>query len=267
MLLNISKNLILNDIIGNIILIGIIISYLFQYVKIIRAKTSEGISHIFIAIGYVGTLCSLANSIIFYYPEWMNCRSFFNCDSNILGFVQLFFQSCCYICFYLLYIIYSDNTTFVYHTIKHKHIAWIIFIILTCILIGTILTSLFLIMNDHNISSSSDHIDLLDSIKIYADVLSIIIIIATCIQYIPQIIQTYKDKYPGSLSLITISIQCPGSFIIAIFLALQSAGNLSTWIPYTITGLLQLILLIMGTIFYHKNKYIMNQGYHPIILG
>lgn len=263
------NKIILNDVLGNIIVAGMILAYLFQYIKIIKAKTSKGINHIFLAIGYVGSLCSLANSIIFYYSGWFDCIGFAECDSNILGFIQLFVQSLCFMIFYILFIIYYDNESVILRYISYKYIVIFIFISLTLLLLGANIASLLLIRHDYNIiSSHSSHDIIQSSVKKYADALSIIVIIATCTQYIPQIIQTCKDKYPGSLSLITILIQCPGSFIIATFLALQHDADLSTWIPYAVTGLLQLILLIIGTIFYHKYKYDHEMNhYHPIIVN
>jgi hypothetical protein len=194
---------ILNDILGNIILFGILVAYLFQYIKIVKAKTSNGISHLFLAIGYISSIVSLGNAIIFYYPEWVDCRGLMDCNSKTIGFIQIFSQCCCFVIFYLIYIIYSDNNITVCRSITSKYAKWITFSVMTLILIGIILLSIFLAHRDIKLisfsSSSGDNAILSTGIKTYAGILSLFGIITSCIQYLPQISRTYIDKFPGSL--------------------------------------------------------------------
>ena len=228
-------NIILNDILGYIILFGIIASYIFQYVKIIRNKSSDGISELFIILGYIGSISSWNNAYIFYLPEYTDCSGYNQCSSEILGFLQLFSQ---WLCFLVLYIVFL----FFYQNRKWK--SWAFFVCCNLLLISVFVVTYII---------SKKIIDYV-IIDTYADVLSTVTSTMVVIQYLPQIYVTFRDKDPGSLSLIMLLIQCPGSYIWTIFLALQDGSNYSTWIPFAITGTLQLILLGMGFYFSRVNK-------------
>lgn len=243
-------NDLLNDIIGYIILFGIIGSYIPQYIKIVRKKSSNGISDKFLFIGYIGSIASFNNAFIFYFPEWKECHGFWDCDTRTLGFSQLLFQCICFFIFYLLFMLYfSDIELSICEPCgpccSKKLVAWILFLISNLFLISLSITTFELTLHD---------LINIRTLNLYADILSGIVIGAALIQYLPQIYKTYSEKFPGSLSLITLGIQCPGSFAWTIFLAIQDGSNISTWLPYLVTATLQLILLILATFYYHKNK-------------
>lgn len=64
------------------------------------------------------------------------------------------------------------------------------------------------------------------------------------IQYIPQIWHTWKIGAVRSLSILTMLVQAPGSFLFAFSLWLRvGKDGWSTWLVYITTGTLQFILL------------------------
>jgi uncharacterized protein with PQ loop repeat len=75
------------------------------------------------------------------------------------------------------------------------------------------------------------------------------------IQYVPQIWYTYRLGDIKSLSIITMLIQVPGSFLFAFSLWQRvSWAGWSTWLVYIITGLLQAILLSMGISYWMAHR-------------
>lgn len=85
----------------------------------------------------------------------------------------------------------------------------------------------------------------------WADILGTIAGVLAAIQYIPQIYFTWKLGDLKSLSILTLVIQAPGAFLFAFSLALRvGVQGWSTWLVYIVTGLLQIVLLVMGIQFW-----------------
>lgn len=91
--------------------------------------------------------------------------------------------------------------------------------------------------------------------QFWADILGTIAGVLAAIQYLPQIYYTWKLKDLKSLSMTTLIIQAPGAFLFALSLGLRvGTEGWSTWLVYIVTGGLQIILLIMGVIFWNRER-------------
>jgi len=88
----------------------------------------------------------------------------------------------------------------------------------------------------------------------YAFTLGIIASLANIVQWTPQIIKTFRDKNVGSLSIIMLLLQAPGSFLVVYFQAIEYHSNVSTWLTFLITGIQQSILLILCIYYEIQNK-------------
>ena len=82
------------------------------------------------------------------------------------------------------------------------------------------------------------------------------------VQYVPQIYFTWELGDIKSLSVITMLIQVPGSFLFAFSLWLRvSWEGWSTWLVYLVTGSLQAILLGLAiTYFFRARREARNLG-------
>lgn len=75
------------------------------------------------------------------------------------------------------------------------------------------------------------------------------------IQYIPQIMTTWRLQEPGSLSVLMMCIQTPGSFVFAASLyARLGRGGWSAWGLFIFTGCLQGCLLAMSLAFLWRDR-------------
>lgn len=79
----------------------------------------------------------------------------------------------------------------------------------------------------------------------YANFLGVQSMVLASLQYVPQIMTTWRLKHVGSLSIPMMLIQTPGSFIWAISLATREGTKWSSWLTYVVTGVLQGGLLVM----------------------
>lgn len=83
-------------------------------------------------------------------------------------------------------------------------------------------------------------------IRGWANFLGLLATTLAAIQYIPQIIMTWKLQETGSLSVPMMCIQTPGSFVFAASLAMRlGPGGWSAWGLFIFTGCLQGCLLTM----------------------
>ena len=94
----------------------------------------------------------------------------------------------------------------------------------------------------------------------WATALGFFSLLFSLLQYLPQIHLTFVKSEIGALSIPTMLIQTPGSFVFVYTLASSPGTNVSTWITYLVTGVLQGILLIICIVYHfrdaRKNKFI-----------
>ncbi|KAJ3322737.1 hypothetical protein HDV06_002788 [Boothiomyces sp. JEL0866] len=96
-----------------------------------------------------------------------------------------------------------------------------------------------------------DQLDHFGDIKFgWAALLGIISAISGIFQFVPQVVHTGMTREFGSLSLSTLLMQSPGSFVFAYSLSIQPGTNWTSWISFVICGMLQGILVLMWVIFY-----------------
>ena len=93
------------------------------------------------------------------------------------------------------------------------------------------------------------------SLQGWANFLGIFGTILAAIQFLPQIWTTWRLQEVGSLSIYSMCIQTPGSFVWVGSLAARLGWDgWSTWGIYLCTGILQGILLVMGISFEIRDR-------------
>jgi hypothetical protein len=89
----------------------------------------------------------------------------------------------------------------------------------------------------------------------WANFLGLLATSLAAVQYIPQIMMTWKLQETGSLSVPMMCIQTPGSFVFAASLAVRlGPGGWSAWGLFIFTGCLQGCLLAMSLWFIWRDK-------------
>lgn len=98
----------------------------------------------------------------------------------------------------------------------------------------------------------------------WANFLGLLATTLAAIQYIPQIVTTWRLQDTGSLSVPMMLIQTPGSFVFAASLAVRlGPGGWSAWGLFIFTGLLQGILLGMSLWFIWRDRKAAKSGSAP----
>ena len=102
----------------------------------------------------------------------------------------------------------------------------------------------------------------------WANFLGLLATTLAAIQYIPQILTTWKLQETGSLSVPMMIIQTPGSFVFAASLAVRlGPAGWSAWGLFIFTGLLQGVLLGMSLWFMWRDRQAAKSGSEPVANG
>jgi uncharacterized protein with PQ loop repeat len=90
--------------------------------------------------------------------------------------------------------------------------------------------------------------------EIWADILGLISTLFAFIQFMPQIYTTWKSKTVGALSIPTMAIQAPGSFVFAYTLATKPGSNITMWLTYVCSGTLQAALMVLCIVLQYRER-------------
>lgn len=101
-------------------------------------------------------------------------------------------------------------------------------------------------------------------LRAWANFLGLLGTALAAIQYIPQILMTWRLQETGSLSVPMMCIQTPGSFVFAASLAVRlGPGGWSAWGLFIFTGCLQGCLLAMSLWFIWRDRKAAKAGGEP----
>lgn len=254
------------------ILIGINASYLPQHFKIIKTKSSAGISPYFLLLGTTSALCNVINILINQRNVIACCSSltFGACFESVLGILQITSQWILFfIVFILFYLYFPEGQRLTFQT-PHRQFSrlptppseeWIaslrvFWAVWTHMLITIVITFLLLFGGEAWRRTT----------VMWANFNGLLSTALAMVQYIPQIIETWNRKECGALSIPMMLMQTPGAFIFAYSLASRDGTNWTTWITYLVAGLLQGVLLFMCIQFRYQFQRT-NVYYGPVYIG
>ncbi|ORX85336.1 hypothetical protein BCR32DRAFT_217141 [Anaeromyces robustus] len=234
----------------------LVVSYMPQIFKLIKTKNSYGISPYAQMLSFTAQTLTLFN-IFLLQQEIFDCciigkYKILYCLGKLIGFIQVFIQWGCITTIVFLFIrYYPCNRNQEYTAIgtqgeilikEWKVIVRIIYFLIGLMIVIITLTLDAIFMNWDT-----------ESIIYLAGVYGVSSSVFSLIQFLPQIRKTFVEKSVGALSIPSMLIQCPGSFILVLFLAIQPGTNWTTWITYFAGGTLQGILLILCIYYNLKN--------------
>ncbi|KAI9848777.1 MAG: hypothetical protein M1838_000387 [Thelocarpon superellum] len=229
------------------LLVGIVVSYLPQHYRIIRRRSSEGLSPYFVLLGTTSGTSAFANILLLpaSRADLQCCKvvSPFQCFSALLGIAQVGTQWTCFSIILLLFLIFFPRNTPLSapKSIKSQYTyQTAIGVALACFLHAavTFVVSVILLFTHPSV------------VPALANFYGVVATLLACIQYFPQLYTTWRLRAVESLSIPMMCLQTPGSFLWATSLALRlGAEGWSAWGVYLVTGCLQGGLLVMAIYF------------------
>jgi len=270
---------------GIFLICGVFVSWGSQHMAIIRRKSSKGISWMTMLLANISTSCNTINVILEDFDTTIRCCGIFgsvHCNEQLLSTYQIAsgWVNSIFVFFLILYYFpveftieeqivnvtavtplnSSDTSVSTYDETFEKSkiimkptnqvskrratISFIMYILICLFLfpaIGVLLYAKY--------GGASNSVTLS-----FAFALGIIATVANVLQYTPQIIKTLIEKEVGSLSIVMLLLQAPGSFMVVVFQLFFYHENVSTWLPFFITGIQQIILLVICIVFEIRNR-------------
>jgi uncharacterized protein with PQ loop repeat len=241
-----------NIVVASILIGGIALSYVPQYISIAKAKSSAGISSLTVGLLLLGGLLTLINSGILKWDKVICCGSIHvdQCLGNNLPVIQLFIGPFCIFLLFIFVLIYFDTKPSSDDSLKEDKKrdlfrAWGIFL-------GTLTVSIIVAVAG-SIMYYVIHLPG-EVLFTYAKVLGYIASALVLLQWTPQIITTFRAKSGGTLSLAMLAVQMPGAVVVSYYQGVLNHADFSTWAPYVLTAIQQVILIVMLVVFMIRDK-------------
>ena len=222
-----------NYILGIALCIGGMVTYIPQYISILKHKNINGISELSLFILNLSSTLLTLNSIILNWSLFQcynNCNGWL-CTGNLLPLFQIACGALVVIPLYIIFLYFKVNQSdkSYLHDLRFA-LTYLFSIIVLSIIVP-------LIRSSHGII-------------IFAKIIGVFAAIFSCIIWVPQIVKLIKTKDPGKLSLVMFLFQTPGNAII-IVLQLLYKQDWSTWITYLFLFIEQTAIVFL-IIFYKK---------------
>ena len=236
--------------VGAAIFIGTIIGLIPQLFRIIKLRTSYGISPYSVMVTSISQLVVVLNVFCLHGADFYGMLQItpLRTIPRQLTFGNLFILWIVYLPIVSLVFIFYDNeerSNRKENSIKRD---WkITFLLSLALVIVTLSLFLPIIILIFIVGPGSNEI------LNYGKILGTISSFITICQYLPQFITTCKIKDNGSFSLVTLCIQAPGGTLNAVFMMVGNGENWTTWIS-TFTAAVQQWLLLILMIYYKIKK-------------
>lgn len=269
-----------NLVLSLIIALGIVGSYLPQHLRIYRRRSSDGLSPFFLLLGVTSCTNSLINIAVLQWNVLRCCAQLpaSVCAANSLGVVQLLLQWAMFTTTLVLFLIYfprpktfarvhqqqvqhySDGArTTGMSTMeaipvarpipRHTSWAWNISVGVSLVALAHLLCFILISL------SFLRHAARRESAVTWANGVGVSAMVLSGVQYVPQIMTTLRRGTVGSLSLVTLGVQAPGSFLFAYSIAQRPGTRWSSWVLFVVTGTLQAVLCAIGLSFDVRERW------------
>jgi len=233
-----------------VLIFGTFFSYVPQWITIIRARSSEGLSYVSLAMGLTSGLLTLSNAGILKWQSILCCAnrlSVAQCLENNLLIQQLSVGPTCLFIIFILFLVYFNHKPLPGETRKQKlnEYFWALVSLAASLVLAifSCVTAYVLYYGAYITGEEA---------SVYARVLGIVSAVLTFFMWAPQIWTTWKASEGGVLSLPMLLIQAPGAGMTVVFQLLDGA-DWTTWAPYGVAGIEQCVLIVMLVYFYIRD--------------
>ncbi|KAL4780229.1 hypothetical protein BJX76DRAFT_54771 [Aspergillus varians] len=238
----------LNFVLSILIVLGILVSYLPQLIRIATLRSSFGISPYFVLLGTTSGTFALANMVSQQQSlqDVACCKdvSGLSCFAGLLGILQVATQLLSFFAILILFVAFFPRETSPPFQVTQKEegptYRTALIVAATCIVHAAAMLIITLVVGFRQPSA----------LQSWSDFCGVTAAILAGIQYFPQIYTTLRLRCVGSFSIPMMCIQTPGAFVWAGSLAARlGIKGWSTWGILIVTACLQGILLTLAVFF------------------
>lgn len=245
------------------LIVGLVLSYVPQHIRIIHAGTSVGFSPWFLLLGSTSSAAAVLNLITLQWPVLRCCADVGvgKCMEISSGMLQVAVQWLLFTIILVLFMKYYPPD------LKYDHraltapefeadvdsplvakprsyskewrlsifVSWVVVLHLAI----SILITFFLLATTPSSPVPAP------AIERWATFLGVTSGLLAAVQYAPQILRTYRLRVVGALSIPMMIIQSPGGVVMAVSIAMRPGTDWTSWLMYAVSAVMQAILLIM----------------------
>ncbi|KAJ2850191.1 hypothetical protein IWW36_002099 [Coemansia brasiliensis] len=256
-----------NTLLTALLCIGTFLSYLPQHIKILKRRSSDGISPYFILLGTVGAGSNITNIILLQFIALQCCtvQTLGVCVASLLGILQVCIQGgMFYITFVLYMSFFPEQNKYIEQAIedepqreaqpllgsRRKATAewqtalWVTAAVVAHATVCMGLSTLLVVGVGPYAGPT----------RTWASLLGLFSLCLTCMQFLPQIVKTWRAGTVGALSIPMMLMQTPGGYLFAYSIAIRPGVNWSSWISTFMAATLQGVLLGICLIFDAREK-------------
>ncbi|KAJ2768103.1 hypothetical protein IWQ56_003071, partial [Coemansia nantahalensis] len=268
-----------NTLLTALLCVGTFLSYLPQHIKILKRRSSDGISPYFILLGAAGAGSNITNIVLLQFIALQCCtvQTLGVCLASLLGIAQVCIQGGMFYITFVLYMAFfpeqakyesaaagpeegaatepggdaeaqpllagaSDGPRRA--TLEWETALWVAAAVVTHASICILMSSL-LVMAVGPYAAPT---------RTWASLLGLFSLCLTCMQFFPQIVKTWRSGTVGALSIPMMLMQTPGGFVFAYSIAIRPGVNWSSWISTFVAASLQAVLLAICLAFDAREK-------------
>ncbi|KAJ1999201.1 hypothetical protein GGI04_004670 [Coemansia thaxteri] len=242
-----------NAVLTALLCAGTFLSYLPQHIKILRRRSSDGISPYFILLGAVGAGSNITNIILLQFIALQCCtvQTYGECAASVLGILQVVIQGTMFYVTFVLYLAFFPAQskyegaaggetrpllgagTRVRASEEWRTALWVAGGVAAhgAACVGM---SVLLVAGAGPYAAPT---------RTWASLLGLFSLCLTCLQFFPQIVKTWRAGHVGALSIPMMLMQTPGGFVFAYSIAIRPGVNWSSWISTFVAASLQCVLL------------------------
>ena len=223
--------------VGCMIVLFTFISILPQCLKIVRRRSSMGLSATYIFLMACNQVFASTNGTIFNFPYMQSCPhvGFGVCIPSLLTWMQMItLLVMCFIEFTLFVIFFDDKKGKKFKVVVGSWFVCVAFICVSCVTVPLSVTVL------GNCSSFSLG---------YARTFGLCSSFVTFVEYLPQLYRTWKCKTGGSMSILANSFQAFGFLVILCFMGGSTEQDITTVLSYIVSLVMHCLLVLMQLIY------------------
>ena len=235
--------------VGSLIMCGTVISLIPQLFRIVKLRSSHGISPFFVIVTTMRQLLGVLNVFCLHSADFFGMLQISPSRTipRELTFGNLFLLWILYLPVVSLVFIFFDVKVRANRNADDIKREWKLSVFISCsvvVITFLIFIPMMILVGIYGPASAP--------VLSYGRVVGTISALVTVCQYLPQIITTCRIKDNGSFSLVTLCIQAPGGTLNAIFMIFGNDEDWTTWLSTFSSAVQQWILL--SIIVYYKIK-------------
>ncbi|KAL0217050.1 hypothetical protein RCL1_007533 [Eukaryota sp. TZLM3-RCL] len=227
--------------VGFLIFLGTIISVIPQFIRLIKRKSSRGLSGFSFFLGHLNQFNVCLNGIILHLTHFKACQiaGFSKCAGSFLGILNYVGLFICFLPLTPMILYYFDG-----EDMKDYYRTRYLFVSFSTYAISISFTVFALVLLFDRCFS------LVIAIANFAGYTTVFINIW---QWFPQILETFRIKSSGSFSTVMTCIQAPGAVISLVYFIIIGE-DFTTWISYFTSAVQQVTLLYLLIYYDIKNS-------------